>query len=242
MSIYSLTRVQINKENITSAAFDNLKAGYPIYAELVVTPTTGSAITIRDDDLIQNSFRITRDSTAGDQISIGTAIAAELKFTLDNNPVAQVETAIVLGTITGAGNATVVVTALGMTGSPITRSVALFVDDTASDVAGRIRTDLNTVTNITNFFTVGGTGETITLTAKTQAANDTTMNISIDNHTCVGLTSATTSITTVYGKEGLIVLYLRVLKLLQNACGRKILQTLMNLHWVHLRLMKSQEN
>lgn len=202
MSIYTLTRVQINKGNIPEAAFDNLKAGYPLYAEMVVTPTTGSAITIRDDDLIQGSFSIKRDATSGNTIRIGTAIASELSFKLNNNPAAQVETTTVLGTITGAGTATVVITALGMTGSPITRSVAVLEDDTASVVAGKIRTDLNGVANITNFFTVGGTGETITLTAKTATADDTTMNIGIDNNTCAGLTAVPTSVTTVYGKRG----------------------------------------
>jgi hypothetical protein len=200
--MYTLAREQINKGNITTTALDNLKAGYPICAELVITPTTGSAITVRDDDLLQGSFEISRDGTSGDLIRIGTAISSELKFTLDNNPVAQCITTHIIGTITGAGNASVVITASGMTGSPVTRSVAVSVNDTASVVAGKIRTNLNDYANITNFFIVGGTGETITLTAKLSAINDTTMNISVNNGTCSGLTYIPTSIITISGKRG----------------------------------------
>jgi hypothetical protein len=109
----------------------------------------------------------------------------------------QVETATVVGTIVNAGNATVVVTCTGMTGSPITTNVAVLAGDTASVVAGKIRTALQAVANITAFLTVGGSGIYVTLT-RLNSASITNLNISIDNGTCTGLTTAATSANTSY--------------------------------------------
>jgi hypothetical protein len=125
--------------------------------------------------------------------SLGTVICVQ-----------QVETATVVGTIgpAGAGNATVIVTASGMTGSPKTLSVAVANNDTASQVATKIRTAMNADTDITNFFTVGGSGAAVSLTTKVARANDTTLNISIANGTCTGLTAAPTSANTTAGVAG----------------------------------------
>ncbi len=112
---------------------------------------------------------------------------------------AQVETATVAGTITTAGNAAVIVTAAGMTGSPATLSVATALTDTASMVATKIRTAMEADAGISAFFTIGGTGADIVLTRKAAAANDATMNVSIDNGTCAGLTTAATSADTTAG-------------------------------------------
>lgn len=113
----------------------------------------------------------------------------------------QVETTTVLGTIepAGAGDAAVVVTAAGMNGSPKTLNVAVANDDTASQVAGKIRTALGLDADVAAWFTIGGADAEIILTAKVAAANDATMNISIDNGTCSGLTTAATSIDTTPG-------------------------------------------
>jgi hypothetical protein len=110
--------------------------------------------------------------------------------------VQQVETATVLGAVTGSGNATVIITAAGMVNSPKTISVAVLNLDADSAVATKIRTALNADSDVTNFFTIGGTGADITLTTKTAAANDSTMNMSIANGTCTGLTNATSANTT----------------------------------------------
>lgn len=125
---------------------------------------------------------------------------------------AQVETATVVGTITTAGNAEVIVTAADVTGSPVTLSVAVTLDDTASDVAGKIRTDIAANAAISAYYTVGGTGADVVLTHKgtkqytvnntsvpVYPANDATLNISIDNDTCAGLTTAATSANTTAG-------------------------------------------
>ena len=114
-------------------------------------------------------------------------------------PTQQVETATVVGTVTGAGNATVVVTCTGMTGTPKTISVAVAEGDDAAAVAGKIRTALNADSAVTALFDVGGTGAAVTLTRKVVAANIANLNISVDNGTCTGLTTAATSADTTAG-------------------------------------------
>lgn len=125
---------------------------------------------------------------------------------------AQVETATAAGTITGSGNATVIVTAAGMTGSPKTISVAVLNGDTAAVWAGKVRTALAADTAVSALFDVGGTTTAIRLTRKPTAtytvgtasvplyaANDSTLNISLDNGTCTGITTAATSANTTSG-------------------------------------------
>lgn len=111
----------------------------------------------------------------------------------------QVETATVSGTITGTGNATVTVTAFGMGNSPKAISVAVTSGDTASIVGGLVRTALAFDTDVAALFLVSGTGANIVLTKHLAAANDSTLNIAIDNGTCTGLTAAPTSTNTTAG-------------------------------------------
>lgn len=125
---------------------------------------------------------------------------------------AQVETATAAGTIGTSGNAEVIVTASGMTGSPKTLSVAVESGDTASVWAGKVRTALAADTDVTALFTVSGTGADIVLTrdptytdtvggttVNVYPANDATLNISLDNDTCTGITTAATSADTTAG-------------------------------------------
>lgn len=111
----------------------------------------------------------------------------------------QVETAVVSGTITGSGNASVTVTARGMNGSPKTISVAVTNGDLAAVTAAAIRLALATDADVAALFLTGGTGANITLTSHTYAANDSTLNIAIANGTCTGLTAAPTSTNTTAG-------------------------------------------
>jgi hypothetical protein len=119
----------------------------------------------------------------------------------------QVETAGVIGTITLTGNATVIVTArdLGSV-SPLTLSVGVTNGDTASVVGGLIRSALAFNQYIAAKFLVSGAGANVVLTRHEAVANDTTLNISIDNGTCTGLTAAPTSTNTTAG-DGLINAY-----------------------------------
>ncbi len=112
---------------------------------------------------------------------------------------AQIETLMVLGAITasGAGNATVIVAAAGMTGSPRTVSVAVANSDTAAIVAGKVQAALTADGDVGGFFTVTNpAGADVVLTAITAAANDPTYQITIANGTCAGLTAATSTHTT----------------------------------------------
>jgi hypothetical protein len=109
----------------------------------------------------------------------------------------QIETATVIGTVINPGTATVIVTCTGVAGSPITTAVSVAAADTASLVAGKIRTALGGGAAITTYLTVGGTGATVTLTRLNSAIiND--LNISIANGSCTGLTAAGTSVNTAY--------------------------------------------
>lgn len=123
--------------------------------------------------------------------ALGTAICTQ-----------QVETATVVGTITLTGNATVVVTAASMPNSPKTISVAVTNTDSAATVAGKIRTALTADTDVNAFFSIGGTNADIILTTKVARADDSTMNMSIANGTCTGLTAAPTSANTTAGVAG----------------------------------------
>lgn len=112
---------------------------------------------------------------------------------------AQVETATVVGSVTGDGNARCVVTS-ALAGT-VTVDFAVVNGDAATDVGGKLRTALG-IAAITNYYTVGGSGADASLTCLTTPGNDATLNISIDNLTCTGLTAAPTSADSVAGTDG----------------------------------------
>jgi hypothetical protein len=111
----------------------------------------------------------------------------------------QVNVATVVGTITGSGNAAVIITSAVLPSSPKTLSIPVLITNTPAIVAQAIRYALATDTDISALFVVGGTGANVQLTSRVDAANDATLNIDIDNDTCTGLTDAPTSTTTVQG-------------------------------------------
>ena len=119
--------------------------------------------------------------------------------TITGAGVNQVETATAAGTITASGNATVVVTGDDIVGSPLTVSVAVLNTDTAATWAGKVRTALGAVTAITSLYTVGGATTAISLTRIVKRYNDSTLNISLANGTCTGITAAPTSVQTTTG-------------------------------------------
>ena len=134
------------------------------------------------------------DSTYSVEITTGTLVP-----TLTGAGVNQVETATASGTITASGNATVVVTGDDIVGSPLTVSVAVLNADTAATWAGKVRTALTATTAITSLYTVGGGSASITLTRILDRYNDSTLNISLANGTCTGITAAPTSVQTTAG-------------------------------------------
>ena len=116
-----------------------------------------------------------------------------------HTPVAQVETATAAGTVSTSGDASVVVTAAGMTGSPKTILVPVVENDNASAIALAIRTALAADAAVIAKFTVSGATDKVILTAKTPLANDTSLNIAIAGGTSVGVTTAASSANTTAG-------------------------------------------
>ncbi len=129
----------------------------------------------------------------------------------------QIETATIVATITTAGNATITVTAVGMANTPKAISVAVALEDTASLVAGKVRTALAADADVSAFFDVSGATDKVVLTAKVKAANDTTMNIASADGTSVGITAAATSADTLAGDV--------IQKILDSANGLAIFKT-----------------
>jgi hypothetical protein len=117
------------------------------------------------------------------------------------NGTLQVETATAVGTISTAGNATIVVTAFGMTNSPKTVSVAVASADTATAWATKVRTALAADPDVGAFFTISGAAAAIILTSKAAKANDQAVNCSLANGTCTGITAAPTSANTTAGVD-----------------------------------------
>lgn len=114
-------------------------------------------------------------------------------------PVAQVETAVAVGTITQAGDATVTVTANGMGNSPKPITVPVALNDVAADWAEKVRDALAADADVSAMFSVGGSGANIVLTALTPATNDATLNIALADDTSVGITEDATSDNTTAG-------------------------------------------
>ena len=113
--------------------------------------------------------------------------------------VAQVETAVIVGTITTAGNATFTVTSAIVTGSPVAVTVAVALSDTAAIVAGKAAVALNANAAVSEHFTASANSADLILTAKKAAANDGTLNIAYADDTSDGLTDDASSNNTTAG-------------------------------------------
>jgi phage tail sheath gpL-like len=118
------------------------------------------------------------------------------------NGVAQVETAVIVGTITLAGNATFTITSAIVTGSPLAVSVAVALNDTATLVAAKAAAVLNATPAVADHFTASSNAANLVLTAVKSAANDATLNIAYVDGTCTGLTADATSDNTTAGVLG----------------------------------------
>lgn len=100
---------------------------------------------------------------------------------------------IALGPITVAGNLSVVVTAAGMTGSPITLAVPVLTTDSNNDIAQKIAIVARATANIAAFFNVTVDDNNVKFQAINAAANDATMNVSFATGTATGLTAKPTA-------------------------------------------------
>jgi hypothetical protein len=109
--------------------------------------------------------------------------------TIFNTGTRQVETAVIVGTIVDAGNATVTVTATTLVAeSPVAVVVAVLSADTADTVARKFATALNLEATLTDHFIITSNGQDLILTCKLPAANNAAINIAYTNTSCTGLT------------------------------------------------------
>lgn len=122
-------------------------------------------------------------------------------------PTHQVETQTAVVTTVVAGNARCVVTAAGMPGSPVTVTFAVLDADADTVVATKARAALIANANVNGFFVVSGAGADIILTKIIGAANDTTMNFTIEDVTSSGITDDTTSADTTAGAAFAVATY-----------------------------------
>ena len=112
----------------------------------------------------------------------------------------QVETATGVGTVTGAGNVRVTLTASGMDGSPLAIDVPVTLGQTASQWMATVRGYFSTTPQVQMYFVVSGSGTNMVLTRKSPyAGNDSTLNIAIAQTTATGITAAPTSVNTTAG-------------------------------------------
>jgi hypothetical protein len=193
------------------ATFSNLRANFGLVstgahtksrvandAEVGVPPTTLALTGATKCYVISATL-----ASVGNTLSIDTSNGVA---TIGTAPVPQVETATAAGTITLTGNATVVVTGARVAGSPVTLSVPVVNADTAATWADKVRSALNANTAITAVYTVLGTSTAIRLTETVAQNNDGTLNISLANGTCTGITNAATSADTTTGFGGVKLL------------------------------------
>ena len=116
--------------------------------------------------------------------------------------VAQVETATIVGNITGDGNATFTITGTGITGSPLAVSVPVLNGDTPTVTAAKAAVVLNANAAVAAMYVATSVAADLKLTAIKAEANDATLNIAFTNGTCTGLTPNATSVNTTGGTLG----------------------------------------
>jgi hypothetical protein len=201
----------------TRATFGLNAKATPTSSNVIGTVQIGAsnkAVIFPDADVAYSLRAIFAGS--GDELALTLQGAVTTGSTAFVAGAAQVETAIVTAGsgITTDGNATVTVTAAGMTGSPKAISVPLTAaaHTSATLIAVAIATALNADTAYAAMFTATSSGANVITTRKPTsthtvpggtlnlyAANDGTLNIALANGTCAGITTAATSTNTTAG-------------------------------------------
>jgi hypothetical protein len=116
----------------------------------------------------------------------------------------QVETATGVGTVTGAGNVRVILTASGMDSNPLAIDIPVTLGQTASQWMATVRAYFSTIPQVQMYFAASGSGADMILTRRSPyASNDSTLNISIGGTgtTATGITAVPTSVNTTAGAE-----------------------------------------
>ena len=114
----------------------------------------------------------------------------------DAGTLQQLSAACTTGAITTSGNIDVTVTAACLTNGSDTVTVAVDEDDTAAQVAEKVRVALAAESNVGEVggeFYIERTDATITITAKSAAANDVLYNITVDDTGSTGVVFASAS-------------------------------------------------
>lgn len=149
-----------------------------------VSGQTGNVIitgTNFEDEEITDTIALNGTSTVEGVKAIKEVIEITLPAQT-HTPTAQVETVAVTAGSDKSATLVVRVTAAGMTNSPKDVDVAVTADDdTAAEVAAKVRTALEADEDVSDFFDVGGSSANIVLTALTPAANDSSMAIALQS-------------------------------------------------------------
>jgi hypothetical protein len=101
--------------------------------------------------------------------------------------VAQVETAVTLGTIELTGVLQVVVSGQGIAGSPLAVPVPVTIGDIGPEVAENIRVALAATPAVSDIYSVSGTGSNIVLTELNPDGNDPSLNVAVLPGTSVSI-------------------------------------------------------
>jgi hypothetical protein len=104
------------------------------------------------------------------------------------------------GTISSSGNARATVTTASVAGGPHHIDFAVTAGDTATVWAALARAAIAAHTDVASKFVVSGTGTEIILTGKDGVFYDSTLNVALLDHTCVGVTAAPTSTDVSYNR------------------------------------------
>ncbi len=137
-------------------------------------------------------------------IDISTGTLADHSSGFSNGVRQKIRNTVVAASgITSNGNARCVVTAAGMPNSPKTVTIAVTTALTTDAlIAAAFRAALVADDDVHSFFSVAGTGANVELIADEPAANDATMNLTIEDVTSAGITEDTTATTIDTGVKG----------------------------------------
>lgn len=198
-------------------AIGNLVSGAGIPASTYIRSISGSTLTMENSSgvLVNALATVTTNYLTCGASSLFKVPASSILITMvgggscgaggfTTDGVAQVETATVAGTVTTSGLVTVTVTSAAV-GAIAPYSIPVYVGDTASTVASRIRDVLKRdTTNIypVNFL-VSVSTTAVVLTSSSCIANDATLNIAIAGNS-TGITDAASSANTTSGVNATI--------------------------------------
>ena len=161
---------------------------------------------------LQGNGTLTGSATTSGTVAPGQAVGiltasgslsfepgSTLRTEIDILGTAQVETASAAGTAAADGDVTITVTSADL-GAPLVIAVPVLNGESPDAWAIKVRAALSADAAVTALFSVGGINNAITLTRLVGAANDSTLNIALDNGpTSPGITAAASSANTTAG-------------------------------------------